>query len=335
MSIGELERTLINHYQGGFPLLEQPFRMVAADLGCSENTAIDSIRQLLDTGILSRFGPLYDAVMLGGGLTLAAMSVPEEQFDLITALVNDFAEVAHNYRREHELNMWFVLATESPEAIGITLNKIEQATGLKVYNFPKQQEFYVGLWLNLDSSDQVTTIPVPAAIAATSAQRQAGESHTIDDVDRKIISTTQAGLPLVDCPYRAVAEKSGCTPQDVKLRLQNMLSTGVIRRIGVVPNHYRLGLKANGMTVWDVPDDKAVELGNLIGQLDCVSHCYLRPRHLPMWRYNLFAMVHGHTRNEVDDKAKTIASMLGDNCDAHEILFSTAILKKTGMRVAA
>jgi len=114
-----------------------------------------------------------------------------------------------------------------------------------------------------------------------------------------------------------------------------MLSYGIIRRIGAVPNHYRLGLKANGMTVWDVPDDQAEELGRQIGQLDFVSHSYLRPRHLPVWRYNLFAMVHGHSRNEVNEKAEQIASMLGDSCNAHETLFSTAILKKTGMRLAA
>jgi len=89
------------------------------------------------------------------------------------------------------------------------------------------------------------------------------------------------------------------------------------------------------MTVWDVPDEQAKELGMQIGQLDFVSHCYLRPRHLPIWRYNLFAMVHGHTRDEVDDKAAHIAEMLGENCTAHETLFSTAVLKKTGMRLAA
>ena len=125
MRLTDLERRFINHYQGGFPLLEQPFRMVAADLGCSVRTLLDSIRHLLDTGILSRFGPLYDAQKLGGGLTLAAMSVPEEQFEEVTALVNGYAEVAHNYRREHELNMWFVLATKAPEDIDSSLNKIE------------------------------------------------------------------------------------------------------------------------------------------------------------------------------------------------------------------
>jgi DNA-binding Lrp family transcriptional regulator len=335
MSLTELERKFINQYQGGFPVLEQPFRLVAADLGCSENALLDSIRHLLDTGILSRFGPLYDAVKLGGGLTLAAISVPEEQFDYVTALINEFPEVAHNYRREHDLNMWFVLATESPESIDKTLNRIEQATGLKVYHFPKQEEFYVGLWLALDADDKVTTVPVPAAIAATRQSAPADGHRTADELDRKIINASQAGLQLVDCPYGMIAEDAGCTSQEVKQRLQNMLANGIIRRIGAVPNHYNLGLKANGMTVWDVPDEQARELGAQIGQLDFVSHCYLRPRHLPVWRYNLFAMVHGHTRDEVDAKAETIASILDDKCNAHETLFSTAVLKKTGMRLAA
>ena len=118
-------------------------------------------------------------------------------------------------------------------------------------------------------------------------------------------------------------------------RLNRMLSSGIIRRIGAVPNHYKLGLTANGMTVWDVEDEQLTELGNIIGQLDFVSHCYQRPRHLPLWRYNLFAMVHGHNKDEVNEKAKLIEKQLGKKCRAHDTLFSSAILKKTGLRLAA
>ena len=114
-----------------------------------------------------------------------------------------------------------------------------------------------------------------------------------------------------------------------------MLASGIIRRIGAVPNHYRLGLTANGMTVWQVDEDKIIELGDIIGQLDFVSHCYQRPSHLPIWPYNLFAMVHGHTRDEVNEKTKLISARLGEHCHAHEILFSSAILKKTVLRLAA
>jgi DNA-binding Lrp family transcriptional regulator len=335
MSINRIARELINHYQGGFPLTEQPFRNAAVDLGCSETTLIETIEELLNNGTLSRFGPLYDAVKLGGGLTLAAMSVPKDSYAHVTALVNDFKEVAHNYRREHELNMWFVLATESPENIATTLAAIEQASGFKVYNFPKQQEFYIGLWLKLDADNRVITVPVPDSVSTVSAATPENGKHVLDEMDKKIVHATQAGLPLADRPYMGVAEQVGCTSDEVKRRLQNMLAHGIIRRIGVVPNHYRLGLRANGMTVWDVPDEQAQQLGQQVAQLDFVSHCYLRPRHLPVWRYNLFAMVHGHSRDEVDAKAEQIASLLGNNCVANEVLFSAEILKKTGMRLAA
>ncbi|MCW8982445.1 MAG: Lrp/AsnC family transcriptional regulator, partial [Gammaproteobacteria bacterium] len=107
----------------------------------------------------------------------------------------------------------------------------------------------------------------------------------------------------------------------------------VIRRIGLVPNHYTLGYKANGMTVWDLPDEKIGELGEKIGSLDYVSHCYQRPRHQPLWNYNLFAMVHGRDRSEVSEKVEQIAKLLGDNDRGHEILYSSRILKKTGLRI--
>ena len=326
----DLERRFINRYQGGFPLVEQPFRAVAADLGCSEETLLNMIRHLLGIGLLSRFGPLFDAEKLGGGLTLAAMRVPERDFDRITEKVNAFDEVAHNYRRDHALNMWFVLATDTPAAITSTLAAITRATGLEVYNFPKQQEFYIGLWLNLDDDGRVSTVPLPLTDACEEA-----DIRPLDAIDRNIISLTQTGLPLVQCPYGAIAEQAGSSAQQVKQRLSNMLCSRAIRRIGAVPNHYRLGLKANGMTVWDVSDEHAQELGERVGRLDFVSHCYLRPRHPSVWRYNLFAMVHGHDRDEVNAKAEQIAALLGDACSAHETLFSSAILKKTGMRLAA
>ena len=157
----------------------------------------------------------------------------------------------------------------------------------------------------------------------------------IDDIDRKIIAATQAGLPIVERPYHAVADELALDPGDVMQRLERMLGAGVIRRIGVVPNHYALGLTANGMSVWDVDDGQASELGRAVGALDYVSHCYLRPRHLPVWPYNLFAMVHGASRDEVEDKAARIADLLGAACRASDILYSTKILKKTGLRIAA
>ncbi|MCB2018629.1 MAG: AsnC family transcriptional regulator [Hydrogenophaga sp.] len=156
----------------------------------------------------------------------------------------------------------------------------------------------------------------------------------LDELDRRIIRATQSGLPLVPRPYEAVGASLGIDGEQVRQRLQAMLDEGLIRRIGAVPNHYRLGFSANGMSVWDVADDQVDGLGERIGALSFVSHCYRRPRRLPVWPYNLFAMLHGRSRDEVEAQALQVAALLGNACRAHDILYSTAILKKTGLRLS-
>ncbi|MCP5368434.1 MAG: AsnC family transcriptional regulator [Hyphomicrobiales bacterium] len=141
----DLDRAIINGLQGGFPVCDEPFAAVGADLGVDGDEVAARIENLLAVGALSRFGPLYHAEELGGGLALCAMKVPEADFDRVADQVNAFPEVAHNYARDHAFNMWFVLATETPEGIGETAGRIERATGLRVYTMPKLQEFFVGL----------------------------------------------------------------------------------------------------------------------------------------------------------------------------------------------
>ena len=157
----------------------------------------------------------------------------------------------------------------------------------------------------------------------------------IDIIDRRLIAATQAGLPLVDEPYAAIARALGIDQQEVLDRLSRLRDRGAIRRIGAIPNHYALGITANGMSVWDIADHAVAETGRAVGALDFVSHCYERPRRLPLWPYNLFAMVHGRARGEVMEKVGHIAALIGEAARAHEVLFSTRILKKTGLRIAA
>ena len=159
-------------------------------------------------------------------------------------------------------------------------------------------------------------------------------SYRLDETDRRIIRATQAGLPVCSRPYHRVADELDLDVDELMARLRAMLEAGVIRRIAAVPNHYRLGYRANGMSVWDVRNDRIEELGPKVGELECVSHCYRRPRRQPVWPYNLFAMVHGHTREEVMAGVSEIAALLGEACRRHDVLFSSQILKKTGMRLA-
>ena len=156
----------------------------------------------------------------------------------------------------------------------------------------------------------------------------------LDEIDRRLIVATQGGLPLVARPYHLLAAELGIPASAVQGRLQALLDSGAIRRIGAVPNHYALGYRHNGMTVWDVADERVDALGEQVGALACVTHCYRRPRHLPDWPYNLFAMVHGRDRAEAEAGIAQIAALLGAACRGHEVLYSSRILKKTGLRIA-
>jgi DNA-binding Lrp family transcriptional regulator len=153
-------------------------------------------------------------------------------------------------------------------------------------------------------------------------------------LDERIVRATQAGLPLVAEPYREIAATLGIGQAQLVSRLQAMIEDGRIRRIGAVPNHYALGYTANGMSVWDVADDAVDELGAQVGALPFVSHCYRRPRRLPQWRYNLFAMVHGRDRGETGARVEEIRALLGPALRAYDVLYSTRILKKTGLRLS-
>nr|WP_298413702.1 AsnC family transcriptional regulator [uncultured Halomonas sp.] len=168
----------------------------------------------------------------------------------------------------------------------------------------------------------------------STCQSEPSTGAVLDEQDRAIVLATQSGLPLVSDPWAAVGQQIGMSAEDVCRRMQRMQEIGVIRRIAAVPNHYRLGYVANGMTVWDIEDDKIDRLGREVARHPGVSHCYRRPRHLPKWPYNLFAMLHGRSREEVERQAEELAALLGHASRDHLILYSSRILKKTGLRLA-
>jgi len=157
------------------------------------------------------------------------------------------------------------------------------------------------------------------------------------DIERRIVVATQAGLPLVPRPWDRVAGEVGIPVDELLARVHSMLQRGVIRRIGAVPNHYAIGYTANGMSVWDIADECVDAVGEYVGALDAVTHCYRRPRRLPEWPYNLFAMVHGRSRDAVERQIEVVAARVEARfpgaCRARDMLFSSAILKKTGLRI--
>ena len=327
LSPSPLQRAFLNRFQGGFPLSEHPYQDAAQDLGTNEATLLATIQDMLEVGLLTRFGPLWDAERLGGRFTLAAMAVPAADFDGVARMLEAAPEVAHNYRRDHPLNMWFVLATPTQSALDAAIRRVQSVTGLVVYDFPKLREYHLGFWLHLGDDGSVGVRRVERARPA--------EAPTLDTLDLALVAETQAGLPLEPEPFAVLATRVGTDSATVVARLQRLLEQGAVRRIGAVPNHYRLGLRGNGMTVWNIEDAEVDALGERVGALDGVSHCYRRPRRLPLWSYNLFAMVHGRDRDEVLEGAARIEAVVAGHSRGHRVLFSEAILKKTGLRFAA
>lgn len=159
------------------------------------------------------------------------------------------------------------------------------------------------------------------------------ENINNSELERRLVVLTQNGLPLVKQPYLQLAQQLGVSEQEVIDLFNSMLQSGKVRRLAAVPNHYRLGYIANGMTVWNVPDEKIQLLGKKIGELEFVSHCYQRPRHGAAWPYNLFAMVHAKSREEAMHKVEKISLLLGKDNLGSDVLFSTRILKKQGLRL--
>lgn len=318
------EVAVVNQLQSDFPLAEHPFALAAERLEMTESDLLATVASLLQRKVLSRFGPLYQVERMGGQFVLAALEVPEARIDEVAAQLHAMPAVAHNYLRTHRLNMWCVLATATPEAMQQAQQAIVQTTGLPLYAFPKCKEYYVGMRF---------TVGGEAPVGAHAERVQLVSDYVLTESDWQLVRATQAGLPVVTEPYQQIAQQLGWSEQAVYQGLERLLQAGVVRRVGVVPNHYAIGYRSNGMAVFDVDDALIDQLGVKIGALDFVTHCYQRPRHGSQWPYNLFAMCHGNSQEMVHAQVAQIRALLGAACRQSDVLFSTRILKKTGVRL--
>ena len=346
--LSALDRAIINAFQGGFPVTRQPFEPAAAALGdhgieVTGSELCERVCELDDTGVLSRFGALVNAEAIGGAASLVAMHAPAERFDEVVETVNDFTEVAHNYEREHpHLNVWFVVSVadhpdpdkDGHDRVEEVLEEIEAATGQETYNLPKLQEFHVGAKFLVDG-------PVPDGdvdLSGLAPAVEPSDRSTLTPAERDLVVEIQGGLPITETPYADVAAAIDADVEWVIETIERFRREGKVRRVGVIPNHYALGYTENGMTVWDVPEDVLDEVGPVVADLEFVTHCYERPRHAGVWEYNFFAMTHGRTEAESERRVTQVRETMADywdvGSDDWDTLFSTRILKKTGIRIA-
>jgi len=337
--LDDRDTAVINAFQGGFPIVEHPYEPAAEALHergieMSAGELFERVCELDEEGVLSRFGALIDAEAIGGTATLVALHAPEERFEEIADTVNGFHEVAHNYEREHpHLNMWFVLSVAADEDVEDVLARIEDATGQKTYNLPKQQEFRVEAKFPVDGPLREESVDLSHLGPAP----ERTDRDSLTPAERDLILEIQGGLPMTETPYADVAEALGADTDAVLRTLRRFNAEGKVRRVGLVPNHYALGYSENGMTVWNVPDELVEDVGKAVSAMDFVTHCYERPRHEGVWPYNFFAMTHGRDEAESEARIEQVRETMAEFFDVEEAdwdtLFSTRILKKTGIRL--
>jgi len=336
-----VDRGILNAYQGGFPVVADPYEPAAAalrdhDVDVTAAALHERLVALDDAGVLTRFGALIDAEAIGGTATLVAMHAPDERFDEVAEQVNAHAEVAHNYEREHpHLNMWFVVSVADEDRVSAVLAAIEDETGQETYNLPKQREFHVGAKFPVEGP--LEDVDGGIDLSDLGPDVEPVDRDSLTPRERDLVVEIQGGLPTTRTPYRDVADALG---EDVEWVLETIArfdAEGKVRRVGVIPNHYSLGYSENGMTVWNVPDDVVDEVGPEIAAFDFVTHCYRRPRHDGVWPYNFFAMTHGRSEAESDQRVEEVRAKMAEHWDVSDddwdTLFSTGILKKTGIRI--
>lgn len=321
---GSVDFRLLNAYQRDFPLTSHPFAEIGRREGFSSKTIIERLERLRGQGAVSRVGAVFAPRRLGAS-TLAALAVPPDWLDHVASIVNARTEVNHNYLRENEWNMWFVASAASQAALDRLLAELSVETGCPCISLPLLEEFHIDLGFDLQDGSK------------------ADATHRNVETENRIVLTQEAldlvaalapGLPLVEQPFARIGERCGLSANQVLAHIEGWLADGLIKRMGVVVRHHELGYRANAMCVWDVPDDAATALGRELAAADGVTLCYRRRRSLPEWRFNLFCMIHGRSRSEVEARVEVLNREHGLDRYAHTRLFSTRRFKQCGARYA-
>jgi DNA-binding Lrp family transcriptional regulator len=326
--IDGIDARLIDEYQSGFPVAERPFRQVAEDLGTTEEDVFGRVRRLREElKVFRRFGAVLNPPVIGSS-TLAAVSAPEDRFAEVAEVINGYRQVNHNYRRDHEWNMWFVVTAGSRERRDEILAEIEAETGCEVLNLPMLTDYYIDLEFPVVNGDRfaresLTETDVDATRISEDARGD------LSRLEADLLLEIQSGFPLSVTPYRDVAEAIDADVDDVLAAVERLLADGCIKRIGCIVNHVVTGFDNNCMVVWNVPDDDLDDRGTEVGSLPYVTLCYHRPRRPEQdWDYNMFTMIHGREADAVDEKIDELA---GEYLPfEHERLYSTETLKQTG-----
>ena len=322
IALDELDKRLLNLMQGQFPIAPRPYQHVASQAQIAEEEAMARVQRLLDERIIRQVTPIFDTRALGYSSMLVAAKVDPENPWRAATVINAHPGVSHNYLRNHEFNIWFTIATEPQSPLGLdgTLETLAELAGAEsVRQLPTLKLFKIRMDLEMEAGTDAL------AKAAQAAEPVETEAQRYDEFDRSVIRALQGDMPVIPEPYAPAAAELNIPQAQLLEHLEGMQERRLLRRVAAILFHRRAGFSANGMGVWEVPDDRILELGKRMASFRGISHCYQRPTYQD-WPYSVFTMAHGRSKEECDAILDSIAADTG--IEERATLYSSTEFKK-------
>lgn len=319
-----INQELLNMIQKDFPIEEQPYQVMGERLNITENEVIERLNSLKGE-VIRQISAIFDTRSLGYKSSLVAARVAPERIDQAAAVINEHPGVSHNYKRNHEFNLWFTIAVPPNSKLGLekTVEKLGELAGVEAIRIlPTLKLFKIGVQLDMTGKETKGKSDAPSY----SDKERKESKEPLTDKEIEMIRVLQKDLAIIPRPFDQLAEEAGVTVQELLEGAKTFKERGQMRRFAAVLFHRKAGFKANGMGVWKVPENIQEEVGYKMAEYKAVSHCYLRPTY-PDWPYNIFTMVHGRSVDEVEE----ILKMIEDETGIKErfVLYSTKEYKKT------
>lgn len=313
---------LLNRIQRDIPIVARPYAVLAAEVGMSEQEALDILREEKSRGILRQISAIFDTRTLGYKSSLVAVVAEVDQLDAVAEVINQHPGVSHNYKRNHDFNLWYTIAVPSDSDLEAHVQKLHELSGAQVTRLmPTLHLFKIGVEFDMTGTEALNAKSKPQY-----TQDRRNFEYQVSELDRLFVLEMQKDLDLIEEPYAAACAATGLSIDELAAHAEKMRAAGALRRVSAVFRHQEAGFTYNAMGVWAVPQDQVADMGRRMAEFKAVSHCYLRPTY-PEWPYTIFTMVHGRSKEEAFGKINAIAEEVAVNVD-YAILYSTKEYKK-------
>ena len=322
--LDETDKRILNLLQSRFPLVREPYAVLAGEAELDVDELMRRTQRLLDERIIREITPIFDTRALGYESMLVAAKVDAEHPHRAAKIINEHPGVSHNYLRTHDFNLWFTIAVPPDSELGLegTLTALQRMTGAEsIRQLPTLRLFKINMNLEMEKG----TEELAAAVDASPPREL--EPQPYDERDVAVIRALQGPMAVTDRPYDEVASAVGMTPEAFLEHLRGMVDRLLLRRVAAILFHRRAGFSANGMGVWRVPEERILEVGRRMAAVRGISHCYQRPTY-PDWPYSVFTMAHGRSKEECDAILQSIADEHGLHGDDRAVLYSSTEYKK-------